>query len=79
MVSHKHAQIYTIIADTGRAHEHTGFWYIYGVLMRISGIVVSDKHAQIYTIIADTGRAHEHTGFWYIYGVLMRISYCGVS
>ena len=25
MVSHKHAQIYTKIADTGRAHEHTGF------------------------------------------------------
>jgi hypothetical protein len=22
-------------ADTGRAHEHTGFWYIYGVLMII--------------------------------------------
>jgi hypothetical protein len=38
-------------ADTGRAHEHTGFWYIYGVLMRNSYYDVSYKHAQIYTKI----------------------------
>ena len=33
MVSHEHAHIYIYIpksADTGRAHEHTGFWCIYG-------------------------------------------------
>ena len=31
-----------IYGNTGRAHEHTGFWYIYlGVLMRISYLGVS--------------------------------------
>jgi hypothetical protein len=36
-------------AHTGRAHEHTEFWFIYVACLWESRIVVSHKHAQIYT------------------------------
>jgi hypothetical protein len=52
--------------NTGCAHEHTGFWYIYGRAYEnplfgclISTLIYKQKYG-------NTGCAHEHTGFWYI-------------
>ena len=49
--------------NTGCAHEHTGFWYIYGCAYEdplfgclMSTIIYVPKYG-------NTGCAHEHTGF----------------